>query len=1036
MLRLTEYFINNPRVTNMVVVLIFIAGIFSAFTLKREQFPAISMDIIQIQTLYPGAAPEDVEINVTNKIEEELLEVENIRKLTSMSMENISIVVCLLDSEAGDPDEIKADIRDAVARVTDLPESVTQKPVIKEITATNIPVLEMALYGDASEYELRKYARSLESRLKDVSGVSSVEKIGYRKREVKIDVNLGKMKDQEISFTEIMHAISARNVRLSGGTLQSYVSEKKILTLAEYDSLEDVGDVIVRSNFEGYHVLLSDIAVISDSFEEPRILYRGNGRPAISLIVTQQENADIIDLSATLKKEFNDFNNSLPDDVRAEIIYDYSVIARTMLNMVVVNGVLGFVLVIFVLFVFLDVRSAFWAAFGIPFSIIGTLFLFTIMGISLNVITLSTMILVVGIIVDDAIVITEKIYSLKQEGTEDRAASIQGVKLMLLPVSAAVFTTILGVTAILFVPGVMGKFTGDIPKVVALLLGFSLVEAVLFIPSHLQHAKAPEKIPWRIRWLEPVKAWYRGVILAALRNRIKVMAGFALILVILIGVSSQFIRFMLDEDIDIDFFAVVIETPQGTSLEKTRDAVPSVEKLVLDTVPDEALRSITTEVGHHNVNDLAATAGQYSNWAVTKVYLKTAAKRDITSEEIMADLAEKLPDLKKEMGLRRLNIELMSGLPVGRAVEVIFMTDDDELRGRLEKEMITFLNGIEGVRGIESSNVPGKDELRLILDYKKLARVGLTALDVARTVRTAFDGTVVTSIRREGEDVDFRVRIQNPKQYRAAGVLDLPVANREGRLVPILHFAKLFESDGPAVLHHYRGKRSVTITANVDSYIITSQEANRMIREKFRERTAGIPGLRMKLAGQEEETETSMEGFFFALVVVLISVYFLLVVLFNSYLQPALIMSVIPFAVVGAFLTLILHGRPLIFISLMGILGLIGVVVNDTIVMITHLNATCREEGNKLESIANGAVDRFRPVILTTLTTFAGLLPTSYGFGGDIPSIRPLVLVMAWGLLFATFITLGFIPTLYSFIRVGGDAGKKETGGQSLGNDG
>ncbi|MCB1321780.1 MAG: efflux RND transporter permease subunit, partial [Leptospiraceae bacterium] len=354
----------------------------------------------------------------------------------------------------------------------------------------------------------RKLARDLEDLFLESSGVGGVSKVGYRKREVQIDVSIDRMKENRISFAEMMSAVQARNVRLTGGTIESFVSEKKIVTLAEYEKLQDVGEVIIRSNFGGNNLRIKDVARVQSGFAEANVLYRTRGQPSIALVVTQQPNADVIDLSDDLRSSLEQFQQGLPGGVKADIVFDFAVYTRIMLDMVIQNGLFGFALVLFVLYVFLDVRSAFWAAFGIPFSIFGALIVFSISGISLNQITLVTMILVLGIVVDDAIVIAEKIHSLKQSGMEAHEAVRKGVREMMLPVTAAIITTILAFAPIMFIGGIFGKFLGAIPVVLSLVLIFSWIESILFLPSHVQHIDIPPEIPRRIRWLEKVKEFY------------------------------------------------------------------------------------------------------------------------------------------------------------------------------------------------------------------------------------------------------------------------------------------------------------------------------------------------------------------------------------------------------------------------------------------------------------------------------------------------------------------------------------------------
>ena len=1018
MTKIIEYLLKHHKVTNMIVIVIFLAGIFSLLTIQRKTDPDVSMGVMKITTLYPGASPEDVEINVTNKIEDELLEVENIKRMTSLSMENISIITLILDIDTLDQDKIKTNVRDAIGRVTDLPEAVTQKPVISEVTSNNLQLMELAITGNIDEKILRKYTKELEERFKEISGVSKIEKIGYRKREIKIDIDMEKMKKNKLSFMEIMDAIKKRNVRISGGTIESFVSEKNILTLSEYENPMDVKDVIIRSTFSGIQIKLSDVAVIKDDYEVPQIIYRGNGKPGISMLVMAQKTADNIKLSNKLRKEIKAFKKNLPKEINIDIVMDTSDETRTVLGMAGLNGILGFILVLLVMFLFLDSKSAFWAAYGIPFSIFGALIFFKPFGIQLHSAALMTIIIVIGIVVDDAIVISENIYNLKQGGLDNHKATLLGVTTMAGPVIASVLTTIIGFGTILFIGGIFGKFLYSIPVVVFLILTISLIDALFFIPVHVKNINPPKKIPRRIKWLEPLKSFYHRGLLFAFKYRVIFITGYIFVFIVVLLISVFTMKFVLLDVKDFDYFNVIIEAPQGTSLSKTSEMVTKIERAVEKTVPEKVLNAYTTQIGHHDTELLTGGGGKYSNWALIMVALIPAKNRKIKCEEIMDKLKEVFKNENIEKKFKRLGVETYGGLNAGKAIDISFISNDDKIRKEFEEEALNFLNGVNGVKDINSSNITGKEEINLKLNYNELAKVNLTALDVAQTVRTAFDGSIVTSIRRDGEDIDYRVKIKDPERFRISNIFDLPIVNNKGQMINLGHLARLDEKPGTAVIKHESAKRAITITANVDNDIITSTEVNIMLMDRFGERVAKIPGLRMKFSGEQEETVKSMIGFLFAAIIAIIAIYFILVIVFDSYLQPVLVMSVIPFAIVGVMLTLFIHRMPISLVPLIGIIGLIGVVVNATIVMISHFNHKIKEQGSSFEVIAEGAKERFRPVILTALTTFAGLLPTAYGIGGDIPSMRPMVLVMAWGLVFATFITLGFTPLIYSVFQV------------------
>ncbi|MBT3182161.1 MAG: efflux RND transporter permease subunit [Deltaproteobacteria bacterium] len=1013
-MKITSFLIRRPKIANLILFLIVFTGIVSAFGLRRQGDPTIDFDIMKIVTEYPGASPEDVEINVTDKIEDELMDVEDIDEMLSMSMENLSIVFVYVNPDSPDLPRVKRDVRTAVDRVSDLPPAVTDKPKVEEIRSTNMAVMEVAITGDIPERELRKYAKDLENDLKEAKGIGVIEKVGYRKREIQIEADLDILEQKYVSLGEIVNAIQSRNVKSTGGSLESYVTEKKIVTFSEYDDPMEVNDVIIRSAFTGESVRISDVATVKDDYEEHDIIPRAGGANCIALIVRSQATADVIDLSKDVKKILGRFKKGLPDGVDAKIMYDNSEYTTSLLSMVKLNGIIGFILVLLVMLCFLDWKSAFWTAFGIPIAICGSLIFFEPLGITINMITLSAMVLVLGMLVDDAIVISENVFRMKQMGMEPVAATIEGVRNVFWPVTASVMTTILAFLPMLFMSGLIGKFIVGIPLVVILMLGFSLLESTCFLPSHIAHTKPPKKANKRLRWMENLIVWYKGRLSWCLKNRVMVMGLYTLLFAVVIVASIIWLKFILFPNVDPDIFNIVIETTKGMSLEQTSEKIGEVEKVVEELVPKEALRSYLTRVGHHDTDVYGGTAGNYSNYALITVNLKPADARIARAETIIEKVDKRVKALS---GYDKIYAKAGdSGPPVGKPVTVIYTSDNDDLRAQFEKVTMEFVSNIPGVYGAETDNIIGKDELRLILDYDLMARLGVTALDVAKTVRSAFEGEVVTSIRKEGEEIDFRVRLKHKEDYRAEGVLGLKVANKQGKLVSIGSFGRFVETSSPAVFRHYDGRRSVTVTASVDTDVTTSGEVSKIIFDKFEPEVRKHAGFKMELGGEEKKTQESMKSFYYALIVALVAIYCLLIILFDSFTQPLLIMSAIPFAIIGVFITFMIHGLPLGFIALIGILGLIGVVVNASIVMVSTLNEMgAKDERMDYSTIVEGAAIRFRPVILTTITTVAGLLPTAYGIGGDLPFIRPMVLALAWGLVFATVISLVFIPLIYSW---------------------
>ena len=1015
-MKITRFFVENRKASNLALILTVVAGVFAVTGLPRQDSPNVAFDILTVATVYPGASPEDVEINVTDPIEDELEKIDGIDQMKSSSIEGMSFIFVEVDPDSNDKSQIKDDIRNAVDRVKKLPDVVDERPAVEEMKSTDFPILEVAIIGDEGrERELRKIAKSLEDEIKAIGKVGAIQKIGYRKREVKILADLEKMDRATVSFPEIMTAIRSRNVKSSGGTLESFVDEKKIVTLSEFEELDDVGDVIIRSNFSGKHVTVNDIAVVKDDFKTRTIISRTNGRNSINLIVKRRGTTDVIRLSRKIDTILEKYEN-LYKDQGIEIIkvVDFTYYTQSLLNIVRNNAVIGFVLVCIALFLFLNLHTAFWVAVGIPLSILFAYIFFPVFDITTNQIALITIILVLGMLVDDAIVVAENITRHQEKGMDPKEAAVKGTREMLKPVLATVLTTMLCFSPILFMTGILGKFIWTIPIVVILTLGASLLESITLLPAHLSRRRRVDPRGESHPYMDRVKEVYGRILLPMLKKRNKTITVFVLVSVVLGGFAGWQARFELFPTEDFDLFYIVMEKKTGTSLEETLNSVKKVEANVA-TIPKDLMFGFKTVVGDHRTDEAANDRSPHENWALITVFLHPSGKRDKRSEEIIEELKAKMNGLDD---FEKLDIrELQDGPPVGAPVTVRLVSDDIKLCERYESKIRAFLESVEGVRDIETSNRLGKKEIILKLNHDHMARVGISAMDLANTIRVAYDGNIATSIRRDGEEIDFRVILAEDQRGELGVLKNLKARNNTGRLVDISSLARFEESRSVQSISHFNGRRSIMLTANVDSEIINSTEANEKIRTAFTKEIAAIPNLSMIFGGQEKQTNESMRNFRVAFFCAMLAVYFTLVLLMDSYKQPFLILVAIPFGFVGVFIAFYVHGFPMSFVGLIGSLGMMGVVVNDSLVMVTYLNQKREEHGGSMTvaDIVTGAQVRLRPVLLTTITTVLGLLPTVYGWGGTEPFLVPMVLAMSWGLVFATMITLVLIPTLYTF---------------------
>jgi multidrug efflux pump subunit AcrB len=996
----------------LVVTFLFVfLGLGTFRTIQRDMFPRTDFGEVIIVTRYPGASPEDVELSVTNPIEDEIKEIAGIDRFTSYSMENLSFIDVVVDFDEKDQDEVVREIREAVNSVTELPAEVDEAPVVTEINSSIFPVIEIGFSGENGYRQLREFARQFEKKLENLDGVASVDKYGYRDREVWIEVDADKIRENYVPLRTLIGAIQARNIRSTAGSFESYTSEKNVVTLAQFEDPLEVGDVIVRTSFEGPAIKVKDLARIVDGYEEEKVRSRMNGRPAISFLVNKKETADVIRTVDEIRALVEEERNNLPEGVVVQFSDDLSRYVRNRLDVVRSNGLIGLGFVLCLLAMFLSLRMAFWVALGIPVAIMGTVFLLPLFGQIIDVVSMAGMIMVVGIVVDDAIIIAENIHRKRELGLQPVDAAVEGLSEVYKPVVTTILTTFVAFAPMFFMSGIMGKVVYVIPLTISLALFISLIEGTVALPAHVIWGAAPHRQGTRPDtargWFDYVRRFYRKSIRVVLMFRYAVVVFAVASLGAGLWYAATHMDFILFPTGAADKFYVRLELPRGSSLDATSDKVAEIEALV-EALPEGEVDSYVTRIGEQGLY----VAGENENWAIVSVYLTPFATRDRIADEIVADLRAQTDRLA---GFERIIYYVdAGGPPVGEPVTIRVVGNDDETRVMLADSVVAALQAMDGVKDVDRNDKLGKDQVELILDYEKLSRLGLTVADVARNVRIAFDGEIVTSVRYGDEDVEFRV-ILNEKIRRNPVLLgDLLVPNAHNRLIPLKSVMSARVGPASSSIYHFDNERAIRITADVDQGIVTPLQATNAVQERFDLR-ADYPGMRFEIGGEAQETEKSMNSLMTAFASAAVAIYLILVVLFNSPVQPLLVMSAIPLGVLGVIVAFALHGQPLGFTGVMGLIGLSGVVVNDSLVLVNHINRLKKERPGErlLNIVSDGAADRLRAVILTSLTTVAGLLPLAYGIGGSDPFIAPMALAMGFGLLFATPITLALIPSLY-----------------------
>lgn len=1009
MKNIIRFFAEQPTLAYVMTFLIVFLGISSWFVIQRDNFPSVDLLEMIVTTRYPGASPEDVELNVTNKIEEELKEVDGIDKYTSFSLENISVVRIWIDRDMPDAEKIKTDIRDAVSRVSDLPTEVDEDPLIEEITTSKaIPIIEVGLTGDVPYAELRTVARQAEKALLSVPGVGSVTKYGYLDREIKLEVAQEAIEKYKIPASEIVTAIRNRNIRATGGSFESYTSEKNIVTLAEFTDPMEAAEVIVRVTQRGSTIRVKDLAVLRDDFEPAKVLSRMNGKPAISFLVFKKESADIIRTVDAIHELVRDNQHRLPEGVSIDSSNDKSRLVRNRLNVVGYNGLLGLALVILMLTLFLNWHTAFWVALSIPVVLLGTLFLLPVFGAFLDTIAMGAMILVIGIIVDDGIVVAENIWRYREMGRAPLEAAVEGTYTVFKPVVTTVVTTALAFIPMFFMSGSLGDFIFVIPLVVVIALTISLIDTLFIMPAHLisgagsGHPGSSKTGQWFTVLQDQFSAFLRRL----LRFRYAVVGAFVVLLMSAFWYAGKYMDFVLFPTQSADEFYIQVELPSGSSLQHSAEKIEQVEALVA-ALPEDERDSFTTRIG---------TLGQFNpgeneNWALIGVYLTAFAKRDRDADQIVESLRQQTAGLE---GFTSINYAIDSGgPPLGRPITLRIVGSDDRKRDALAALVVTLLEKHEGAKDIERDDKRGKEQVKVDLDYVRLAEQKLSVADVSRNIRLAYDGDIVTSVRYGDEDVDFRVILEEEARGSAEVLGNLIIPNREDRFVYLKDIAEFAVEPGPSNVYHYDNERAITVTADIVKGVTTPLLASAAVLDQI-DIDADWAGMRIIGGGEAEETGKSMGSLRVAFAAAAVGIYLVLLLLFNSLIQPVLVMIAVPFGLIGVIFAFALHGQSLGFLAMLGVIGLTGIVVNDSLILVNLANRLDVEKDHEAPAniIVEATRHRLRPILLTSVTTVAGLLPMAYGIGGSDPFSAPMALAMGYGILLATPLTLILLPCL------------------------
>ncbi|CAH0992351.1 Multidrug resistance protein MdtC [Sinobacterium norvegicum] len=1020
MKQLIGFFARRPLLVNLILALIFMVGYITLSNQEYSSYPSMDLGKFTVSTSRPGASAEDIELSVTVPLEEEILEISGLEKLISSSMEGSSslLVEANPDNNRSQNAVFEQDLQKAVDRAAArLPDDLPYKPLVTRHDPDRIPIMELLLHGDVSEEVLRQSSRKIVNQLRLVPGVSAINKEGFRRKEVKILLDPQRLHQLGVSYDEVISAITARNVRDSGGSISSFQSERDIITVGEFKDPKELAEVIIRVGEPGNYLRVRDIADVVIDYEDWSIQSYSNGRPGISMQVIKGADADELEAANNLRAFVERVQPTLPLGVTLEAFNDNTRFTRNMMNMLVDNALAGIVLVFAVLLAFFPFRFTIWVVVGIPTAILMAFIFMPMLGMSINQTSIGALILMLGILVDDAIVIAESIFQRSEQGDSPIDAAINGTHEIAAPVLTSSATTLLAFAPLLFLSGTEGKFMWVVPAMVMMVLVASLIECKLMLPAHMAHAlskNAEDGKGQERTWFKPIEVFYQKWLRVFIYNRYRALAIMTVGSIVIGYISANNLRMNLYPSGDIDNIIIKAEMPVGTPFEQTQLAMQGLDQRVRAMIEQHDLLNIKYTIGHHDGRAQDVTSGQQPSWGLMNIFLVPLGERQLDANELMQTLRSELSDSAPFI---KLVVEAsLNTPPTGRAVEVDIVGNHEQ-RYFVAEAISEYLHQQPGAAEVWSSYSPGKDLIELVLNHEAMADYGLTVQQVSRAVRIAFNGLLIDELQTVDERIKFRLQFKQPEQGKAETLYGLSIINNQGQPIMLRNVAELVSRPGESSIRHDFGDRTITVYADVHKDKISVAEINKNVAEfitrtELRQR---YPELEIRQGGESVRQQAAMGDVGNAATLAFAGILFLLVLLFNSISQPLLVMSVIPLGIVGVLLAFAVQGFEMSLSAMVGMTGLAGILVNDSLIMIDKLNKQ-RVDGAFLSQmqIIDAASSRLRPIYITTLTTVAGLFPTAYGLLGDNPFLRPMVAAMFWGVLFGSLITLFYLPCLYA----------------------
>ncbi len=1009
--RLIRFFIARHMLVHVIVAVVVAMGFLASIRSPLETFPNITLPTLFVNAILPGASARDVETKVAIPLQEAVEELNGLQKFETVISDGQARVVVELDDDWGDARvrEAERDMRVLIDGIRDFPPEMDDDPTIQRLNPQLFPVVQIALAGPTDA--LVEGAKLLERRIRRVDGVSKVTLVGLQDPELRIFVDPVRAQENGVTLLEVVDAVRRRNVSATGGTLESVTDRRQVVLWSRFDDPRDVADTVVRSVPGGSAIKVGDVARIELGREDTGLIAHTNAQPGITAIVVKQESADIVSTVDRVKEAIEEMK--FPEGVTYAFVRDESFMARNRLALMWNNGILGIGLIALVLFIFMTPASAAWTLAGLPVVFLATLAFFPALDFRINMVTLTGLVIVLGMVVDDAIVVSERIVSRRQAGEERVEAAVNGALEMVRPVVASAITTMLAFLPLWGMGGMNGKFTAAMPAVVILALCMSVAESFLILPAHLSMGMGTSG-QGKKRFVERMEKRYRRLLKTSLQHRVLLTGGFAAVLMVVMFGLAPRMPFVLFSQDDSEAAFIQLSAPLGTPIEQTEAVTASIERRLVEIMGSD-LVATTARIGMKDPQAFDATRGSAENEAVVTAVLPNLDRNKSSAEwlEVFREEIIVPPGY-------HLNFEAeYMGPPAGAAVVVHVSSNDDEQRRGTALAIADWVGAQEGLVDVDVDERPGTPQIELALDYDRLALRGLDPDAVAQTVQTAFHGAIASEHRELEDTTDLRVLLDPTARMDLSALLEIPVRNRSGELVRLRDVVTPIEVPSISRIHHLDGIRAATVRAGfIPGSEHTPLSFATLLEEELFPQYAGIAGLELRLGGEAVETRKTTGDLGVIALMAFAGIGLVIALMLGSFLEAAFVVAIIPFAIASVVLAFFLHGQPLSLFAMMGSIGLAGVVVNAAIVMVDAIHRRVKDIENdpeaRMEAILDAVVSRLRPILVTALTTLGGVLPMAYGIGGHDSIVAPMSLAIGWGLAISTLVTLFLVPCLYT----------------------